>query len=332
MKFLQPIKINNITINNRIAMAPMCMYESDETGEVKSFHHAHYMTRAYGGVGLIIQEATAVESRGRISGRDLGIWSDKHIAGLKTLVDNVHSANAKIAIQLAHAGRKCAAENEMIISSSNIAFNANYKTPKQMTIKDIDNVVNAFKLAAIRAEKAGYDGIEIHGAHGYLINQFLSPLSNFRDDEYGGSLSNRSKFLIRIVEEIRNNFSKAVWVRLSAEEYDEKGHHIEQTLEVLKLIKHNIDGVNVSSGGIIPVVPKVTPGYQLHLAKTIKGAGYLTIGGGLSTTIKQIEDVLNSNEADIVFIGRELLLNPFLIMKELKKLNIDLIPEPYRRG
>ena len=176
-------------------MPPMCMYTAEEDGFVTPWHVNHYTTRAVGGVGLIMVEATAVEPSGRISANDLGIWSEDHIEGLKKIVDSVHQNGGKIGIQLAHAGRKSDSLKDEIYGPSPIRFNDDYRLPKEMTVEDIKRVKNNFKEAAARAEKAGFDLIEIHGAHGYLINEFISPLTNKREDEYGGSLENRSIFL-----------------------------------------------------------------------------------------------------------------------------------------
>ena len=175
-------------------MPPMCMYSSDEKGMVKDFHQIHYVSRAIGGVGLIILEATAVVPNGRISSHDLGIWSDDHIEGLKSLVDKVKSHGSKIAIQLAHAGRKCESNDEYIVAPSSIRFSKEYRIPKELTKDEIKKIVLAFKEAAKRANEAGFDAIEIHGAHGYLIHEFLSPITNKRTDGYGGSLENRTRF------------------------------------------------------------------------------------------------------------------------------------------
>ena len=202
-KLFSPYTINGVTLKNRIVMAPMCMYSShNEDGRVENWHRTHYTSRAVGQVGLIIVEATAVTPQGRISPNDLGIWSDEHVAGLKELVVLMKEHGTKTAIQLAHAGRKAVLEGE-IVAPSAIAFNEEMKTPLEMTKEDIAETVEAFKKGAERAAKAGFDIIEIHGAHGYLINEFLSPLSNMRTDEYGGSAENRYRFLREVIEAVR---------------------------------------------------------------------------------------------------------------------------------
>lgn len=332
MKIFEPITIKQLVIKNRTVMAPMCMYSSDNTGHVKMFHRVHYATRAYGGIGLIIQEATGVEPRGRITDFDLGIWDDGQIEGLTQLVTDVHAAGAKIAIQLAHAGRKARATGAPIVSSTDVAFNDKYDKPHMMSTHDIAEVIAAFKNGAVRAKNAGYDGIEIHGAHGYLINQFLSPLTNSRTDDYGGSLFKRTKFLLDVLKEVRTVWDGPLWVRLSAEEYDEHGHHIADTLKVLELIRPYIDGVNVSSGGIVAIAPKAFPGYQLAFSEAIKNMGLLTFGGGLITTVEDAETALAQNKADLIYFGRPLLLRPFLLLEAAKKYRPDLVIPQYERG
>jgi NADPH2 dehydrogenase len=279
MLLFEPISIKGLTLRNRTVMAPMCMYSALEGAKVSPFHRTHYATRAYGGLGLIIQEATGIEPRGRITDHDLGIWSDEHIEGLAALVDEVHAAGCKMAIQIAHAGRKSRATGEPIVSCTEKPFNEKYETPRALSIEEIHQVVAAFKAAARRARLSGYDAIEIHAAHGYLINQFLSPITNERQDEYGGSLPKRTRFLIEVIAAIRSEWTGPLWVRLSADEYEPSGHHLEETLKVIELIKDDIDAVNVSSGGVVPFAPAAYPGYQLEFAAAIKKMGLLTLGG-----------------------------------------------------
>ncbi len=331
VKFLQPTQWGKLSLSNRIVMAPMCMYQADTNGVIQPFHFAHYTARAYGGVAMVITEATAVEARGRISDRDLGIYDDQHIVGLQNLVKAVHQSGSLIAIQLAHAGRKSGIQNQTAIAPSAIAFSQDYGTPKAMTLAEIKDVIIAFEKAAIRAQKAGFDGIEIHGAHGYLINEFLSPLTNHRQDQYGGSIENRTRFLKEILQAVRKGFKGEVWVRLSAEEYAEGGHHVLETIQVLKLIQPFIAGVNVSSGGVVPTSIKTQPGYQLPFAKQIQEAGILTIGGGLITTFEQIEAALDT-DCHLIYLGRELLLNPYFVLQHIKKHAPERMLKPYQRG
>lgn len=329
----QPFEIKNLVLKNRLVMAPMCMYQSDDSGLVKPFHRVHYPTRAYGGVGLVLLEATAVEPRGRISVNDLGIWSDEHIAPLQSLVQAVHQAGAKVGIQLAHAGRKATVQNEAIVAPSAIAFSSQYTTPKELSVREIHQIVQAFQNGALRAKQAGFDVIEIHGAHGYLINQFLSPLSNQRGDDFGGPMEHRIRFLMMIIQAIRQVFDGVLFVRLSAEEYAKEGHHIEQTLEVVQAIQPFVDGIDVSSGGVVPVSMEVFPGYQVPYSAKIHQLGIPTIAGGLITTCEQIESILQHQQASLVFLGRELLRNPYFPMHMAKKNQLnEWIIKPYERG
>ncbi|MGA0875806.1 MAG: NADPH dehydrogenase [Bacilli bacterium] len=331
LKLLSPFQFGQLTLKNRIVMAPMCMYSADQKGTIQPFHFSHYTARAYGGVSLVITEATAVEARGRISDRDLGIYDDAHVEGLTQLVNAVHHADSKIAIQLAHAGRKCGVKGTQTIAPSAMTFSQDYPTPQAMTIQDVHDVVEAFKRAATRASIAGFDGIEIHAAHGYLINQFISPLANHRTDDYGGSLPNRTRFLKDILTAVRSVFKGEVWLRMSAEEYAEGGHHLPETLEVVKLIRHLIAGVNVSSGGVIPVPMTPKPGYQLPLAKGIRALGVPTIGGGLLTTVEQMEAALDV-DCDLIYLGRALLLNPYVVLQIIKKHAPERMLKAYQRG
>ena len=331
VRAFSPIAWGKLQLKNRIVMAPMCMYSADEHGFVLPFHFAHYTARAYGGVSMVITEATSVEARGRISTQDLGIYDDRHVVGLKKLVDEVHVAGSLIAIQLAHAGRKCGVKTHTSIAPSAVTFSQDYPVPATMTIADIQEVIHAFREGARRAQLAGFDGIEIHGAHGYLINQFLSPLSNLRQDQYGGNLQNRVRFLIQILQAVRVVFKGEVWVRLSADEYADGGHHLQDTIALLQLIKPLIAGVNVSSGGVVPFPIKPSPGYQLPLSRGIKDAGIPTIGGGLITTMETIEEALDK-DATLVYLGRPLLLNPYFVLQEIKKHAPERMLKAYQRG
>ena len=331
LKAFSPIAWGKLQLKNRIVMAPMCMYSADEHGFVLPFHFAHYTARAYGGVAMVITEATSVEARGRISTQDLGIYDDRHVVGLKKLVDEVHVAGSLIAIQLAHAGRKCGVKTHTSIAPSAVTFSQDYTVPAAMTIADIQEVIHSFREAARRAQLSGFDGIEIHGAHGYLINQFLSPLSNLRQDSYGGSLEKRVRFLKEIIQAVRVVFKGEVWVRLSADEYADGGHHLQDTIALLQMMKPIIAGVNVSSGGVVPFPIKPSPGYQLPLSRGIKDAGISTIGGGLITTMEAIEEALDK-DATLVYLGRPLLLNPYFVLQEIKKHAPERMLKAYQRG
>ena len=329
--------LKNLTLKNRIVMAPMCMYSSDDDGMVKKFHRVHYGSRAIGGVGLILLEATAVEKRGRISAEDLGIWSDDNITPLKELVDMIHEFGGKAGIQLGHAGRKCGVESEEIIGPSGIPFSDDYQTPTEMTKETIKEVTEAFSNAAYRSEKAGFDTIEIHGAHGYLINQFLSPLSNQRQDEYGGSIENRSRFLKEILQGINRHWpeDKPVILRVSAEDYRKEGNHWEDLGKIINLVKdEGIDLINVSSGGAVQAKIRPYPGYQLQFAEKIRDYTKLPVmAGGLVTTPEMAEEALQNQRADYIYLGRELLRNPHWPMDAAKALNEEIpAPKQYERA
>ncbi|MGC8704679.1 MAG: NADPH dehydrogenase NamA [Athalassotoga sp.] len=329
----EKIKIGDLELKNRIVMPAMCQYSSDETGMVKSWHLSHYQTRAVGGTGLIVIEATAVDPDGRISRNDLGIWEDRQIEGLKKLVDLVHDSGSKIAIQLAHAGRKSKA-TENPIAPSAIRYSENYSHPREMKKSEIKEMIDKFSLAAKRADLAGFDGIEIHAAHGYLINEFLSPLTNKRADEYGGNIENRTRFLSEIVDGMRKNWHKPLWIRVSASDYAKGGNEVEDIIEALKILGDRIDGVNVSGGGVIHEQHiKVYPGYMLEDAKKIRSATHLTtIGGGLINSYELAEFALNTH-CNLVFIGRQLLRDPYWPLKCAKEAGIDLEwPFQYERA
>ena len=330
-----PFTIKHVTFKNRIVMSPMCMYSVlDQDGKVTEWHRIHYASRAIGQVGLIIVEATAVSPEGRISAYDLGIWSDEHINGLRQLVDLVHDQGAKIGIQLAHAGRKATVDDE-IIAPSAIPFDERSKTPKEATIEDIRKTIQAFHDAARRAKEAGFDVVEIHAAHGYLINEFLSPLANRRSDEYGGSVDNRYRFLSEVIEAVKQAWDGPLFVRISANEYDENGNHPDIYVSYAKKMKEQgVDLIDCSSGGVIPKKISVFPGYQVPYAEKIRREAEISTGAvGLITTGIQAEEILQNGRADLIFIGRELLRNPYWPLAAARELNYPLVsPVQYERG
>ena len=334
-KLFEEFELKGVHFKNRIVMAPMCMYQSDkEDGHVTDWHRVHYPTRAVGGVGLIITEATAVQPIGRISSRDLGIWDDAHIDGQAEIVRLMKANGAKTGIQLAHAGRKATVDGD-ILAPSAIAFNDQYKTPTAMTTEEIDETVQAFRDGAIRAEKAGFDVIEIHAAHGYLINQFLSPLTNKRTDEYGGSSENRYRLLRRVLDEVNAVWSGPLFVRISAEDYADGGMSPEQYVEMTQWMKQqNVDLIDVSSGAVVPAKIPVYPGYQVNFAETIKKQTPIATGAvGLITEPRHAEEILQNGRADFIFLARELLRNPYWAYTAATELGADIeAPVPYERG
>ncbi|MDR2833381.1 MAG: NADH:flavin oxidoreductase/NADH oxidase, partial [Streptococcaceae bacterium] len=274
---LSPVTIARLSLKNRLVMAPMCMYEViNKDGIATPFHFAHYGARAIAGVGLIMLEATAVEPVGKINEQDLGLWNDTQAVEMEKLVKSIQYLGSKVGIQLGHAGRKADWSDECIAPSA-IAFNKESVTPRQMSVEDIKRVQNAFIEAAKRAITAGVDMIELHGAHGYLINQFLSPLSNTRKDEYGGSLENRYRFVQEIIRPIREIFDGSLWIRLSLSDFDESGrqHTMKDWQQIGQWLEADgIDLIDVSTVGILEVRPNIPifPGYQVKFATDMKKA------------------------------------------------------------
>ena len=337
LKTFTNYKIKDMELKNRIVMPPMCMYSSDKDGMVNDFHRTHYRSRAIGQVGLIIVEATGVQPNGRITDADLGIWSDDHIEGFKSLVKSVKNYDSKIGIQLSHAGRKAVvSDDEYIVAPSPIRHSDKYQKPKELTKEDITDIVDAFREGARRSLEAGFDAIEIHAAHGYLIHEFLSPITNKRDDEYGGSLENRVRFLKEIISAIKNVWpeEKPIIVRVSADDYAEGGIDKDEMIKIVNLIKDKVDMIHVSSGGLISVRITTFPGYQISHSERIRNECNIpTIAVGLLDSFNQAEEILGNNRADLVAYGRALLRNPYLPLNMAFENNIDIVyPEQYWRG
>lgn len=334
-KLFSPLDIKGVTLKNRIVMSPMCMYSStDKNGKLTPFHMTHYISRAVGQVGLIMVEATAVDPAGRISDQDLGIWSDSHVTDFKKLNDQIHRYGAKTAIQLAHAGRKAQLKSD-IYSSSALPFDESSQKPKEMTSGQIEATIRAFRQGAERARDAGFDMIEIHAAHGYLINQFLSPLTNKRTDEYGGSRENRYRFLERIIDVIKIVWKGPLFVRISTDEYHEKGNTLDDIFYFTKRMKEQgVSLIDCSSGGVVPASVNTYPGYQINRCEAIKREIQIRTGAvGLITSGIQAEEILQNNRADLIFIGRSLLKNPYWAKAAADELGYPLqSPTQYKRG
>lgn len=334
-KLFSSYTVKDVTLKNRIVMAPMCMYSShNEDGKVENWHLTHYTSRAVGQVGLIIVEATAVTAQGRISPQDLGIWSDDHIEGLQQLTGMMKEHGTRAGIQLAHAGRKAVIEGE-IIAPSAVAFNEKMKKPKEMTKEEIKETIEAFKEGAVRAKKAGFEVIEIHAAHGYLINEFLSPLSNLREDEYGGIAENRYRFLREVIDSIQSVWDGPLFVRVSASDYNENGLDVEDYVTFGRWMKEQgIDLIDVSSGALVPTRIHAYPGYQVKFAETIKNEADIPTGAvGLITSGLQAEEILQNDRADLIFIARELLRDPYFPKTAAKQLGTEIEPpKQYDRG
>lgn len=328
IKLETPIQLKTIQLKNRIVMAPMCMYQSDDSGMVKKFHEAHYYMHALGGVGLVMVEATAVDQDGRISFKDLGIWSDDHIKGLKMISNGIKEAGSVSCIQINHAGRKAVGNH--IVGPSAIKMEGKDQLPLEMSLDEIKKTIRSFSQAARRAHEAGFDMIEIHAAHGYLISQFMSPLSNQRTDRYG----QKHQFLKEVIESIYEVWpiEKSISIRISGTEYHPEGFDIDDVIHILKSCDlSRIDLIHVSSGGNVrPQVMNFEEGYQLPLARIIKEACQIpTIGGGLITNAMIGNQALRNNDCDLVFYGRLLLRDPFYFLRNIEQLEF---PEPYKRG
>ncbi|NOZ83482.1 MAG: NADPH dehydrogenase NamA [Epsilonproteobacteria bacterium] len=327
------LKTGGLELKNRVVMSPMCMYMAGGDGKVTNRHIIHYAARAIGGVGLIIPEVTAVSPVGRISDNDLGLWNDSQIDGFRQLIDAVHQCGSKIGVQLGHAGRKSEAEGEPIAPSA-ISYSNKYRTPKEASTDEIGQIMDQFATAGKRAIAAGVDVIEIHAAHGYFINEMLSPLTNKRNDQYGGNFQNRNRFLIELLKKIREFWGGPLFVRVSADEYEKEGNHIEETVTTAKLAKKaGADLIDVSSGGLTPKLPATYPGYQVIFSRRIrKEADIMTGAVGLITTDEYAEAILRDGSADLIFLGRELLRNPYWALYAANKYGIRLYPESYQRA
>lgn len=334
-KLFQPYKVKNVTLKNRIVMSPMCMYSSTgKQGFVEDFHMTHYISRAVGQVGLIMVEATAVTPQGRISDKDLGIWSDDHVPHLKRLVNGIKKYGVATSIQLAHAGRKATVDGE-IFAPSAIAFDEKSQTPAELSKEQITATVQAFQDGAKRAKEAGFDIIELHGAHGYLIHEFLSPLSNKRMDEYGGSAENRYRFLSEVIDAVKEVWDGPLFVRISASDYHPEGLDVKDYVPYAKKMKNQgVDLLDVSSGAIVRTKIDVYPGYQVHFSETINEQARIATGAvGLITTGLQAEEILQNEQADLIFIARELLRDPYWPRTAASQLGISIdAPRQYTLG
>lgn len=342
-----PITFRNVELKNRWVMSPMCMYSSED-GLPNDFHFVHYGSRAQGGAGLILVEATGVEPRGRITNHCMGIWNDEQAKQLQKIVAFVHKhSESKIGIQLSHSGRKGSTWNNTqipvqegweTIAPSSIPYHPTERIPHMLMVEEIKEQVQNFKNAARRAVDAGFDVIEIHAAHGYLIHQFLSPLSNIRTDEYGGSFENRIRFLIEIVDAVNEELNEnvALFVRISGTEYAENGWEIEDSVELAKVLKnHSVDLVDVSSGGNIHGVKiPLFDGYQVPLASQVKNeAGVKTGAVGLIKKVSHAEEILQKGDADLIFIAREILRNPYIAVQGSFEMNEEcFFPHQYLRA
>lgn len=328
-----PFRLRGLTLRNRIVMSPMCQYSAGEDGRATDWHLVHLGSRAVGGCGLILVEATAVEPVGRISPNDLGLWEDGQIEPLRRIVAFCHSQGAAIGIQLAHAGRKAWSATRgqgpgQPVGPSPLPFAPGWVVPQELDAAGIRRVVQAFRDAAARALAAGFDVVEVHAAHGYLLHSFLSPLSNQRTDAYGGSLANRARLLREVVQAIRAVWpgDRPLFVRASASDWVEGGLTVDDWVEVARDLRElGVDLIDCSSGGVVPdaQIP-LGPGYQIPFAETIRQrAGIATMAVGLITAPEYAEAIVAHGRADLVALGRELLRDPQWPLRAARVLGVD---------
>jgi len=346
-----PFTIKNITLKNRIVVSPMCEYSSED-GFANDWHLVHLGSRAVGGAGLVFTEATAVSPEGRISAQDLGIWKDEHIGFLQRIVTFIEQQGSLAGIQLAHAGRKSSQLPPWLggkaltqkqgawqtLAPSAVLLREGDTIPKELSKEEIRRVTADFKSAAARAKRAGFKVIELHGAHGYLINEFLSPASNHRQDEYGGSFENRIRFLLEIIDAVRQEWSseRPLFLRISATEWSESGWTEQDSVKLANLLKSkDVDLIDCSSGGNVSGVKiPLKPLYQTGFAEAIKRETGMPTGAvGLINTAEEANGIIKEGRADLVFMARELLRDPYFPRRAAAELGIDVQwPVQYERA
>ena len=337
-----PLKIRDIELKNRIAVSPMCQYSADD-GFANDWHFVHLGSRAVGGAGLILAEATAVSPEGRISPGDLGIWKDEHVIPLKRIVDFIHSQGTVAGIQIAHAGRKASKTSPwngnhyippaeggwQTLAPSAVPFSEGDWLPHALTPEGIENVIIDFHAAAKRCLEAGFRVLEIHAAHGYLLHEFLSPLSNFRTDLYGGSFENRIRLLLEVTEAVRKAWPEEypLFVRISSTDWVEGGWTSIDSVKLSAVLKEKgVDLIDCSSGGNIPNVKiPAGPDYQVEFAEAMrKGADIMTGAVGIITEPKQAEAIVANGRSDIVLLAREMLRDPYFPLHAARELGAEI--------
>ncbi|PNY80182.1 NADH:flavin oxidoreductase/NADH oxidase [Deinococcus koreensis] len=348
----QPLKLQGLTLPNRVVVSPMCMYSS-QSGLANEFHLVHLGQFALAGAGLIFTEAAAVSPEGRISPEDLGLWDDAQLVPLGRINDFIHAQGGRIGVQLAHAGRKASTfapwrgqgavppeqGGWQVIGPDASAYSATFPVPQAMSLEEIARVAQAFVAATRRAEIAGFDAVEVHAAHGYLLHQFLSPLANSRSDEYGGSFENRVRLLLEVVRAVRRVWPlhKPLFVRLSATDWAPGGWDEQQTVALAGLLdKEGVDVLDISSGGLTPA-QRITPGpaYQAGFAAQVKRAvpalGVMTVG--MIDTPERAEGLLQNGDADLIALARPFLGDPHWAQAAAVKLGVKLdVAAQYQRG
>lgn len=351
-KLFSSLSIKTISLKNRLTVSPMCMYSSVD-GFSNTWHLVHLGSRAVGGAGLIFTEAAAVSPEGRITADDLGIWKDEHIDGLKNIIEFVEAQGSAIGIQLAHAGRKASTTSPwkggkflpkdekdgwQTLAPSPIPFYPNNPAPRELDELGIQKVISDFKEAAKRALQAGFKVVEIHAAHGYLLHQFLSPLSNTRQDRYGGSFENRIRLLLEVTAAIKEEWPEnlPLFVRISATDWVEGGWDADASVELARILKEKGVGlIDCSSGGLVfDAQMPVAKGYQTQFAERIKAeSGILTGAVGLITSPEEAEEIILNEKADLVFMAREFLRTPYFPLGAAKTLGAEISwPPQYRRA
>ncbi len=348
----EPLTLRGVTLRNRIGVSPMCQYSSTD-GYANDWHLVHLGSRAVGGAGIVIAEATAVTPEGRISPYDLGLWRDEHVEMLSRITRFLRDHGAVAGVQLAHAGRKASTDAPWrggaqlsptdggwspIVAPSAVPFGSRSQVPHALDAGDIQRVVDAFRDAARRALRAGFQVIELHGAHGYLLHQFLSPLANDRRDEYGGSFENRVRLMLEVTDAVRSVWPESLplLVRLSGTDWVEGGWDVEQSSELARLLgARGVDLIDCSSGGVVPGVKiPVGPGYQVALAEHIrKSTGMPTAAVGLITSAQQADAIVRAGSADVVLLARALLRDPYWPLHAARELEVRMEwPVQYQRA
>ena len=344
MNLFTPLRLRDLELKNRIIVSPMCEYSAKD-GHPNDWHLVHLGSRAVGGSALVISEATGVQAVGRISPEDTGIYLDSHVDAWKPIVDFIRGQGAAAGIQLAHAGRKGSTAAPWVggkavdaksggwtpVAPSAIPFADAYPSPRELTVTEIDQIVSDFEVAAQRALRAGFQVAEIHAAHGYLLHEFYSPISNHRKDQYGGSFDNRIRLLLKVVAAIRSLWPQSlpVFVRISATDWTEGGWDLPESIELCRRLKDvGVDLIDVSSGGNVAAATiPVGPGYQVEFASAFRREAKIPTGTvGMITDPAQAETIIRTGQADAVCLARELLRDPYWPRRAAQELGVKLKP------
>jgi 2,4-dienoyl-CoA reductase-like NADH-dependent reductase (Old Yellow Enzyme family) len=344
MKLFTPLKIREIELKNRIVVSPMCEYSAKD-GHPQPWHMVHLGSRAVGGAALVMTEASAVEARGRISAADAGIYDDAHIESWRPITEFVKSQGAVVGMQLAHAGRKASTAEPWLggkpvsigaggwepVAPSAVAYDNGYTTPHALSLSEIADLIAAFRKAAQRALAAGFQIVEIHAAHGYLVHQFLSPLTNKRDDQYGGSFENRIRLALEVAKAVREVWpaNLPLFCRVSATDWADGGWDVGESVELAKRLKPlGVDLIDTSSAGLVPFQKiAVGAGYQVPFAEAIrKQADILTGAVGMITDAAQADTILTTGQADLIFLAREFLRDPYWPRRAAQELHTKIEP------